>query len=177
MVSTSVTSTLLPSLIKQNAQTDPYGVWAQVPAGTVYADGFRDITNLQLHNAINYTASLIKQNMGESKTFETLAFMGASDPRYSIIVVAGIKTGYKVALPRCGLTPQANTNEGFSAISKEQRGGASFYVGPAAVHETCDDGAAIALHSRDCEEQEATDDDFAFIATATRSRRRERVPL
>jgi hypothetical protein len=177
MVSTSVTSTLLPNLIKQNAQTDPHGVWAQVPAGTVYADGFRNITNLQLYNAINYTASLIKQNMGESKTFETLAFIGASDPRYSIMVVAGIKAGFKVALPRCGLTPQANINKGFSAISKEQRGGASFPVGPAAVYETCDDGAAIALHSRHPEEQEATDDDFALVARVTRGRRRERVPV
>ena len=120
MVSTSLLSTLLPDLIKQNAQTDPHGVWAQVPAGTTYADGFKDITKLQLYNAVNYTASLIKQNMGESKTFETLAFIGASDPRYSIMVVAGIKAGYKVRLPQYHLKLRANTDEGLSAISKEQ---------------------------------------------------------
>jgi acyl-coenzyme A synthetase/AMP-(fatty) acid ligase len=96
-------STLLPDVIKQNAQTDPHGVFAQVPAGTAYTDGFRNITKLQLHNAVNYTASLIKQHMGESKTFETLAFIGASDPRYSIMMVAGIKVGYKVGLFRCRL--------------------------------------------------------------------------
>jgi hypothetical protein len=89
-------STLLPDVVKQNGQTDPHGVFAQVPAGTAYTDGFRNITKLQLHNAVNYTASLIKQHMGESKTFETLAFIGASDPRYSIMMVAGIKAGYKV---------------------------------------------------------------------------------
>jgi hypothetical protein len=120
MVSTSLSTILLPDLIKQNAQTDPHGVWAQVPAGTTYVDGFRDITKLQLHNAVNYTASLIKQNMGESKTFETLAFIGASDPRYSIMVVAGIKAGYKARSSQYYLKLRANTDEGLSAISKEQ---------------------------------------------------------
>jgi ABC-type phosphate/phosphonate transport system substrate-binding protein len=96
MVSTSQASTLLPHVVQQNAQADPDGIFAQVPAGASYADGFRNITNLQLHHAVNYTAFLIKQNLGGSKTFETLAFIGASDPRYSIMVVAAIKTGYKV---------------------------------------------------------------------------------
>jgi hypothetical protein len=98
MVSTRQASTLLPDVIQNNAQADPHGIFAQVPADTSYAGGFRNITKLQLHHAVNYTASLIKKNLGESKTFETLAFIGASDPRYSIMVVAAIKTGYKVRL-------------------------------------------------------------------------------
>jgi hypothetical protein len=87
---------LLPHVIKQNAQTDPHGVFARIPAGSKYTDGYRDVTKLQLHKAVNHTASLLRQNLGESKRFETLAYIGPGDLRYSIIVVAGIKAGYKV---------------------------------------------------------------------------------
>ncbi|KAF1940667.1 ochratoxin A non-ribosomal peptide synthetase [Clathrospora elynae] len=92
-------SILLPNIVKQNAQADPHGTFARVPAGTAYTDGFVDVTKLQLHNAVNFTASLIKRCLGDSTTFETLAFIGPSDLRYSIIIVAAIKAGYKIFLP------------------------------------------------------------------------------
>jgi hypothetical protein len=96
MSATEKSSVLLPHLIKQNAQIDPDAVFAQIPAGTKYTDGYQNVTNLQLDNAINHTAFLIKKILGESKDFETLAYIGPGDLRYSIVVVAGIKVGYKV---------------------------------------------------------------------------------
>lgn len=89
-------SVLLPHIVKRNAQTDPGGLFARVPLGGSYAEGFRDVSKLQFHNAINHVAFLLKRNLGESKTFETLAYIAPGDLRYSIIVVAGIKAGYKV---------------------------------------------------------------------------------
>lgn len=96
MYSDRISNTLPPEIVRLRAQEDPSGIFAQFPAGTAYSDGFRNVTNLQLHNAINLTAGLIRQNLGESKNFETLAFIGPSDPRYTIMVVAAMKTGYKV---------------------------------------------------------------------------------
>jgi hypothetical protein len=96
MCITEKSSILLPHIIKQNAQTDPSGVFARIPAGAKYSDGYKDVTKLQLDNAVNHTASLIKQNLGDSKDFGTLAYIGPGDLRYSIVVVAGIKAGYKV---------------------------------------------------------------------------------
>lgn len=96
MFSDRISNTLPPEIVRLRAQDDPHGVFAQVPAGTAYSDGFRNVTNLQLHNAVNFTAALIRKYLGESKTFETLAFIGPSDPRYIVMVMAGMKTGYKV---------------------------------------------------------------------------------
>ncbi|EDU49070.1 ochratoxin A non-ribosomal peptide synthetase [Pyrenophora tritici-repentis Pt-1C-BFP] len=99
MYADRITDTLAPEIVKLRARNDPNGVFAQIPAGTTYSDGFRSITNLQLYNAINYTAGLIRQRFGESKEFETLAFIGPSDPRYTIMLMAAMITGYKAFLP------------------------------------------------------------------------------
>src|ERR1700712_4521117 len=92
-------SILLPHIIKQNAGTDPSGVFARIPIGTKYSDGYKDVTNLQFEQAIDHTASLISQNLGHSEDFEALSYIGPQDIRYSIVVVAGIKAGYKVKPP------------------------------------------------------------------------------
>ncbi|KAL7773712.1 hypothetical protein CFE70_003679 [Pyrenophora teres f. teres 0-1] len=68
MYSDKISNTLPPEIVKLRARNDPNGVFAQIPAGTTYSDGFRNVTNLQLYSAINYTAGLIRQHLGESKT-------------------------------------------------------------------------------------------------------------
>lgn len=85
----------LPQVIHQNAQNDPDGIFARVPAGNKYSDGYRDVSKVQFARAVDYTASLIKQHMGQNKYFEAIAYIGPQDLRYSVVVVAGIKTGYK----------------------------------------------------------------------------------
>jgi len=96
MFATEKSSILLPHFTKQNAEADPDGVFARIPAGTKYTDGYKDVSKLQFHNAVNHTAFLIKKKLGGGKDFETLAYIGPGDLRYSIIVVAGMKAGYKV---------------------------------------------------------------------------------
>lgn len=88
--------TLLPHVIKHNAQEKPSAVFARTPAGTKYTDGYKSITNLQFAKAIDYTAALIEKNLGKGQNFETVAYIGPGDFRYSIVVVAGAKAGYKV---------------------------------------------------------------------------------
>ena len=86
----------LPSIIAQNAKEDPSGLFARFPKGTSYADGFQDVTKLQFAFAIDHTAALIEAQYGKGVDFETLAYIGPNDLRYLIMLVAGIKTGYKV---------------------------------------------------------------------------------
>jgi hypothetical protein len=49
--------------------------------------------------AINHVTGLLIDNFGKSKEFETIAYIGPGDLRYSIIVVAAIKAGFKTFLP------------------------------------------------------------------------------
>jgi acyl-coenzyme A synthetase/AMP-(fatty) acid ligase len=113
---TGKASTLLPNIIKENSRKDPDGVFAHVPSGTNpnYTEGYRPVTKLQFHNAVNFTASLIKERFGEAKEFETLTYVGPGDIRYSVLVVAGMKAGYKVFLP----SPRNSTEAHVSLMTR-----------------------------------------------------------
>jgi hypothetical protein len=89
-------SVWLPSIVAQNAEDDPNGLFARFPIGATYAGGFQDVTKKHFATAIDHVASLIESQYGKSRSFETLAYIGPNDLRYLIVLVAGIKTGYKV---------------------------------------------------------------------------------
>ncbi|KAK2595805.1 hypothetical protein QQS21_006568 [Conoideocrella luteorostrata] len=81
-------------------KTSPNETFAKLPATpSTYADGFRAITNLEVWNAVNRVAWWLDENLGRSQNFETLAYLGPGDLRYSIILLAAMKTGYKVFFP------------------------------------------------------------------------------
>lgn len=90
------TRVLLPELVSKRAHEDPQGAFARVPAGPVYSNGFREVTNIQLRNAVNVAAALLLGTYGQSETFETLTYIGPADLRYFVIVLAGMIVGYKV---------------------------------------------------------------------------------
>ncbi|KAG4438803.1 hypothetical protein IFR05_005694 [Cadophora sp. M221] len=91
---------LLPIILENRAKTDPHGVWAKFPvSSTTYAEGFRSATHLELLNAVNKVAWLLEESLGRSETFETIAYLGPNDLRSIIVVLAGIKAGYKTFLP------------------------------------------------------------------------------
>ncbi|CAG8971674.1 hypothetical protein HYALB_00003142 [Hymenoscyphus albidus] len=92
---------LLNHIIDGFAQTRPESVWAKVPKNsTSYNAGYRKITYKLMANAVNGLAWWIKRELGESKTFETLAYFGNWDPRYCILMLAAVKAGYKVDFER-----------------------------------------------------------------------------
>lgn len=96
----------LPELVSRRADERPEGIFARIPVGPAYSDGFKDVTNMQLHNAVNSAIALLLKTYGKSNTFETLAYIGPTDLRYFIIMLAGIKTDYKVSagcLQRCNV--------------------------------------------------------------------------
>lgn len=90
---------LLPNVLKARAQQNPGGAWAQFPISEhTYADGLGTATNRQVFNAVNKVAWFLQKNLGPASNFETIAYLGPFDPRYFIVVIAGIKVGYKVRI-------------------------------------------------------------------------------
>lgn len=88
---------LLPVILENRAKTDPHGIWAKFPVSpSTYTEGFRSATHLELLNAVNKVAWLLEETLGRGKNFETIAYLGPNDLRSIIVVLAGIKTGYKV---------------------------------------------------------------------------------
>ena len=90
----------LLELVGQRARQNPQGIYARVPVGPAYSDGFKDVTNFEFHNAVNYAASLLSNAYGQSENFETLTYIGPTDLRYFIVMLAGVKAGYKVCICR-----------------------------------------------------------------------------
>jgi len=89
---------LLPTLFETRAKLNPDGVFAKFPvSSTDYASGFRSVTHLQASNAINHVAWAIEKSFGKGQNFETIAYLGPNDPRSHLVLIAGIKVGYKVS--------------------------------------------------------------------------------
>ena len=88
---------LLPTLIDSIAEREPSRVWIEYPAlSTSYDFGFKQTTFQQLVNAPNGTAAWLESALGRGKDHETLTYIGPNDTFYGILVVAAVKTGYKV---------------------------------------------------------------------------------
>lgn len=88
---------LVPSTIDKNAQEYPEKACFSIPKSSNAADGFRDISCKTFANAIDNAAWFIEEKLGKPRVkFETFMYMGVADLRYYIVLVAAIKTGYKV---------------------------------------------------------------------------------
>ncbi|KAF2491843.1 putative NRPS-like enzyme [Lophium mytilinum] len=99
MVSTATpvdNNRLIPNVIDLRAQRNPQDIFAKVPTSTTsYGSGFRSVTIVELSNAINRVAWLLQEHLGKGQDHEALAYIGPTDLRYSIVVIAAIKVGYK----------------------------------------------------------------------------------
>ncbi|KAI8943280.1 hypothetical protein NX059_001300 [Plenodomus lindquistii] len=90
---------LIPTIIDENARTQPDGACFSIPRCDALQKGFRDITWRTYANAINKTAHFIEREIGRSATFETVMYLGFPDVRSFIALIALIKTGHKVGKP------------------------------------------------------------------------------
>ncbi|KAI9818373.1 MAG: putative NRPS-like protein biosynthetic cluster [Pycnora praestabilis] len=88
---------LAPQVVDAIATSRPDTVWASVAYPDI-SQGFRDVTFKELAHAVDYMAWKIIEEIGRSKSFETIAYMGVSDIRYAAITLASIKCGYKILL-------------------------------------------------------------------------------
>jgi acyl-coenzyme A synthetase/AMP-(fatty) acid ligase len=89
---------LLLPLLERIAQIDPERIYASIPKTNYLKDGYREVTYRELACAVNRAAGWLEDTYGRSSTFETLAYMGPSDIRYFIFVLAASYVGYKVRL-------------------------------------------------------------------------------
>ncbi|KAF2116793.1 putative NRPS-like enzyme [Lophiotrema nucula] len=94
--------TLLPRHVDNLAESHPDALYASIPKlRTTFAGGFRDVTYRHLRNAVDGLAQWIQQTLGRSKegTFPTLTYYGPNDLRHALLLLAAVKTGYKMLFP------------------------------------------------------------------------------
>jgi hypothetical protein len=84
---------LLPVLVDE---LQPKMIFACIPKSTHFQDGFINVTGQSFARAVNRAAGWIQDTLGKSHSFDTLAYLGPSDIRYGIFLLAASKVGYKV---------------------------------------------------------------------------------
>jgi len=87
---------LLPKIIDVNAAVYPTKLYSIFPKSNSIADGLVNYDYKQLANAINHVARYLDDNLPESLEFDTFAYIGSKDIRYSILAMAALKTRRKV---------------------------------------------------------------------------------
>jgi hypothetical protein len=89
----------MAQVIDDLALTNPERKICSMPESPDSAHIYVDLNVKSLSQAINYTAWWIEKSFGKCASFdETLAFLGANDVRYLVMVIACNKTGFKVRL-------------------------------------------------------------------------------
>lgn len=87
---------LLPQVVDHLASTEPTRIYASIPKSPMtLEDGFHDVSVVDLSAMVNRMAWQIEKTIGKG-SLEALAFIGATDIRYAVTLLASIKTGYKV---------------------------------------------------------------------------------
>lgn len=90
---------LLPHVIDYYAHHEPDRVYAAISTSENAASGFQDLNMKTMATAIDHMAWWLSDTFKNVKPRRrTLAYMGAADLRYSIILMAAIKCGWRVRL-------------------------------------------------------------------------------
>ncbi|EFR05300.1 ochratoxin A non-ribosomal peptide synthetase [Nannizzia gypsea CBS 118893] len=84
--------------IDRVAELDPDRRFCIIPKGADYSGSFVDLTFKELAHAVNYMCRWIEESFGSTSSPATLAYLGANDIRYLIMVMACNKTGYQPQL-------------------------------------------------------------------------------
>ena len=87
---------LLPVLIDKLACSCPRKVFVAIPKSRKPEDGFIDIDYGQLASSINKCSWWLEERLGRGNEFPTISYIGPLDLRYTIIMFAAVKVGFKV---------------------------------------------------------------------------------
>lgn len=87
---------LFPTLIDERAISEPTRAFAAIPKSSDLRDGFIDISYHQLARAIDRCSWWLEKELGKARNFETIGYLSILDLRYTILMFACIKVGYKV---------------------------------------------------------------------------------
>ena len=88
----------LTETFQELAKRRPHKIYASTPKTQNIADGFRDFSVLDVSKGTDAFAYWLASRWGPTQDHETIAFMGVSDLRYSIVFYGAIKCGYKVRI-------------------------------------------------------------------------------
>ncbi|KAM0814113.1 putative Carrier domain-containing protein [Seiridium cardinale] len=99
---------LIPNVLDELRNTDPTRVYAAIPKTADVKDGFVDITVADLARCVDFMAQWIEDRFGKSDKFETITYVGPSEPRGPVLFLAAVKAGYKLLLPSPRNTPSIN---------------------------------------------------------------------
>ncbi|KAI1358919.1 acetyl-CoA synthetase-like protein [Xylaria arbuscula] len=89
----------LPQIVDDLARRKPdqaYGLWPIVKGST--SAGFQALTYSQLANIVNRLAWWLIEQLGPERHGEVLAYVGPNDVRYTALVLATVKTGFRLFL-------------------------------------------------------------------------------
>ncbi|KAF2799236.1 acetyl-CoA synthetase-like protein [Melanomma pulvis-pyrius CBS 109.77] len=89
---------LLPSLVDEIAQSDPHRILYSIPKSKDISGGFQDINAKVFARSVDRCSWYLETNLGHGHDFPTLTYMGPQDVVYAILILACIKTGYKLLL-------------------------------------------------------------------------------
>jgi hypothetical protein len=90
---------LLPHIIDFYAHLDPDRVFAAISMSENVADGFHDITMKAMAEAVDNMAWWLDRTLNKvSKKHRTLAYIGVTDIRYTILLLAAIKCDWTVSV-------------------------------------------------------------------------------
>jgi acyl-coenzyme A synthetase/AMP-(fatty) acid ligase len=82
-----------PTWIDERAAETPERVFALIPRAYVVQDGYQEFTYRQLARAVDKLSRFLDQELGSPAVdFETIAYTGVSDLRYTILYIAVQKT-------------------------------------------------------------------------------------
>ncbi|KAL8665437.1 MAG: hypothetical protein Q9168_007704, partial [Polycauliona sp. 1 TL-2023] len=98
---------LLPTLVDDVAKDRPDELFALVPISKDLKHGFREVTYSMLAASVNSIAFWLERTLGKGDRFETIAYIGANDPRYYILALAAAKVGFKTLFPSTRITVEA----------------------------------------------------------------------
>lgn len=91
---------LLPTLIDHIAAIDPTRPFVSLTKSTDIHQGFRDVDYATFAAAIDRCAYWLDEELGRPRyEFEKIAYMGPSDLRYVIFILAAVKAGFVVRFP------------------------------------------------------------------------------
>ena len=106
----------LIQILEAWANTRPDKIHVSIPLSADVSKGFRDVTHREIRDAADTFAWWLVDNYGQGEGFETIAFVGVNDLRYTVVFFGAIKAGYKVHLPMSRHYPKkpASNIRGFS---------------------------------------------------------------
>ncbi|KAK2683879.1 AMP-dependent synthetase/ligase [Fusarium oxysporum f. sp. vasinfectum] len=89
---------VLIDLIHEIATNDPDRAFTYTPSSSDPQDGWKPVTHLQLANSVDHLAHDISKTVSKTSDDEvpTVAYIGPSDFRYTVILLASVKAGCKV---------------------------------------------------------------------------------